>query len=298
MRHTGDSLRAIRPDVPNVAVFDTAFHQSMPPKAFHYALPHELYRMHHVRRYGFHGSSHQYVAKEASSYLGIPEEHLNLITLHLGNGASAAALQGGKSIDTSMGLTPLEGLIMGTRCGDLDPAVHFYISRKTNKPFEAIEDVLNKESGLLGLSGVSNDLRDVEATAAEGDERCRLALALYCYRLKKYVGAFAAVMGGLDALAFTAGVGENSPEIRAAVCDGLSFLGVELDSECNASARGVEREISAKHSRARVFVVPTDEERLIADETVALVASMAVGAAGKVLPKNHSGPTVPSCRDA
>ena len=260
-------LRALRPDVPNVAVFDTAFHQSMPPKAFHYALPRELYRMHHIRRYGFHGSSHHYVAGEASRYLGVPEEHLNLITLHLGNGASAAALQGGKSIDTSMGLTPLEGLIMGTRCGDLDPAVHFYLSRKTGKPFEAIEDTLNRESGLKGICGM-NDMREIQRCAEAGDAQAKLAIEMFCYRVKKYIGSYYAVLGQVDAIIFTGGIGENSARIRRESCENLTALGISVDDLRNEEASFGIAEIQSEDSRVKILVIPTDEEREIARQTI------------------------------
>ncbi|MDQ1335639.1 MAG: acetate kinase [Thermodesulfobacteriota bacterium] len=261
------ALRELRPDVPNVAVFDTAFHQSMPPKAFHYALPSEFYRMHHVRRYGFHGSSHQYVAKEASRYLGIPEEQLNLITLHLGNGASASALHGGKSIDTSMGLTPLEGLIMGTRCGDLDPAVHFYLSRKTGKSFEAIEDILNKESGLKGICGM-NDMREIQRCAEDGDDQAELAIEMFCYRIKKYIGSYYAVLGRVDAIIFTGGIGENSARVRKESCEGLTALGISLDDHRNEEASFGVLEIQSEESRVKMLVIPTDEEREIALQTI------------------------------
>ena len=260
-------LRALRPDVPNVAVFDTAFHQSMPPKAFHYALPRELYRMHHIRRYGFHGSSHHYVAGEASRYLGVPEEHLNLITLHLGNGASAAALQGGKSIDTSMGLTPLEGLIMGTRCGDLDPAVHFYLSRKTGRPFEAIEDTLNRESGLKGICGM-NDMREIQRCAEAGDAQAKLAIEMFCYRVKKYIGSYYAVLGRVDAIIFTGGIGENSARIRRESCENLTALGISVDDLRNEDASFGIAEIQSEDSRVKILVIPTDEEREIARQTI------------------------------
>jgi acetate kinase len=260
-------LRALRPDVPNVAVFDTAFHQSMPPKAFHYALPHELYRMHHIRRYGFHGTSHQYVASEASRYLGIPGERLHLITLHLGNGASAAAVQGGKSMDTSMGLTPLEGLIMGTRCGDLDPAVHFYLSRRTGSPIEAIEDILNKESGLKGICG-ANDMREIQRRAESGDAQAELAVKMFCYRIKKYIGAYYAVLGRVDAIVFTGGIGENSARVRSESCEGLTALGISLDERRNRKAPSGGIEIQTEGSRVKVLVIPTDEEREIARQTI------------------------------
>ena len=265
-----ESLRML-PDIPQVAVFDTAFHTTIPPQAHVYALPYEYYTDHGVRRYGFHGISFQSVSKRTDAVLGGKLSELKVVIAHLGNGASITAVDRGKSVDTSMGLTPLEGLVMGTRPGDLDPGVILYMMRQLGLSAGDVDRILNKESGLLGVSGISNDMRDVRATAATGDKRCQLALELYSYRLKKYVGAFAAIMGGLDALVFTAGVGENDPEIRATVCEGLSFLGVELDAEANARLRGVEGDISAAGSRVRVLVVPTDEERLIADETVALV---------------------------
>lgn len=262
-----EALRALRPDVPNVAVFDTAFHQSMPPKAFHYALPNELYRLHHVRRYGFHGTSHQYVAQEAASYLGIPGDRLNLITIHLGNGASAAAVQGGRSVDTSMGLTPLEGLIMGTRCGDLDPAVHFYLSRKTGKPFDAIEDILNRESGLKGICGM-NDMREIQRCAEEGDAQAGLAIEMFCYRIKKYIGAYTAVLGRVDAIVFTGGIGENAARVRRESCEGLEGLGILLDERRNSEAPRGGVEIHCEDSKVKILVIPTDEEREIARQTI------------------------------
>lgn len=260
-------LRALRPDVPNVAVFDTAFHQSMPPRAFHYALPHELYRMHHVRRYGFHGTSHHYVSREASRHLGIPSEELNLITLHLGNGASAAALRGGKSIDTSMGLTPLEGLIMGTRCGDIDPAVHFYLSKKTGKRFDDIEDMLNKESGLRGICG-ANDMREIRHRAEGGDAQAELAIEMFCYRIKKYIGAYTAVLGRVDAIVFTGGIGENASSVRAGVCEDLEHLGISIDGAKNEAASGSVSEIQKEGAPVKVLVVRTNEEREIARQTI------------------------------
>ena len=260
-------MRELLPDVPQVAVFDTAFHQTMPPQAFHYALPAEFYRSYGVRRYGFHGSSHRYVTKEAAHHLSIPLERLNLITLHLGNGASATAIQRGKSIDTSMGLTPLEGLIMGTRCGDLDPAVHFYLARKTGRPFEEIESILNKESGLKGICGV-NDMREIQRRAAEGDVQAELALAMFCYRVRKYIGAYYAALGSLDAVVFTGGIGENSALVRSRSCSGLSALGISLDERRNGDAGGDIAQIQAQDSRVKILVIPTNEEREIAQQTV------------------------------
>lgn len=262
----------ILPDTPQVAVFDTAFHATIPARAHVYALPYGYYRDHGVRRYGFHGISFQSVSQRTNVLLGGRLSELKVVIAHLGNGASITAVDRGKSVDTSMGLTPLEGLVMGTRGGDLDPGVLLFMMRELGLSAGDVDRILNKESGVLGVSGVSNDMRDVLANAVTGDARCQLALDLYSYRVKKYVGAFAAAMGGLDALVFTAGVGENSPEIRAAACAGLSFLGIELDAESNARVRGMEGGINAKGSRVRVLVVPTDEERLIADETVSVVA--------------------------
>ncbi len=264
----GESLR-ILPDTPQVAVFDTAFHTTIPAEAHVYALPYEYYGAYGVRRYGFHGISFQSVSQRTSALLGGRLSELRVVIAHLGNGASITAVNGGRSVDTSMGMTPLEGLVMGTRPGDLDSGVILFMMRQLGLSAGDVDRVLNKESGLLGVSGIGNDMRDVLAQAATGDKRCQLALALYSYRVKKYIGAYAAAMGGLDAVVFTAGVGENSPEIRAAVCEGLSFLGIELDADTNVGVRGVECDISAAGSRVRVLVVPTDEERLIAEETVA-----------------------------
>lgn len=265
-----EALRALRPDVPNVAVFDTAFHLSMPPKAFRYALPGELYEIHHVRRYGFHGSSHRYVAMEASRCLGVAIERLNLIIFHLGNGASAAAVQSGKSVDTSMGLTPLEGLMMGTRCGDIDPAIPFYISRKTGKPFDTIEEMLNRESGLKGICGM-NDMREIERRAEEGDIQAQLAVEMYCYRIKKYIGSYYAVLGRVDAIVFTGGIGENSALIRKKACEGLGGLGISIDDRRNVEAQRGEGEIQSEDSRVKIVIIPTDEEREIARQTIQAV---------------------------
>jgi acetate kinase len=264
-----ESLRLL-PAIPQVAVFDTAFHATIPPRAHVYALPFEYYAGHGVRRYGFHGISFQSVTRRADALLGGALSRSKVVIAHLGNGASISAVVDGMCVDTSMGLTPLEGLIMGTRGGDIDPGVVLYLMRQPGASVDAVEELLNKRSGLLGVSGVGNDMRDVLASAAAGNERSCLAVDMFSYRVKKYVGAYAAAMGGLDALVFTAGVGENSPEIRAAICEGLGFLGVELDPEANASTRGIERETSTPGSRVRVLVVPTDEEGLIAEETLAV----------------------------
>src|SRR5512143_2330461 len=265
-------MRQREPGVREAAVFDTAFHQTMPPRAFHYALPHDFYQSYGVRRYGFHGSSHRYVAREAARYLGVSGDRLNLITLHLGNGASAAAIERGRSIDTSMGLTPLEGLIMGTRCGDVDPAVHFYLARKTGRPFEEIEGILNKESGLKGICGV-NDMREIENRAQGGDTQAELAIEMFCYRVRKYIGAYYAALGSVDAIIFTGGIGENSAAVRTKSCEGLSALGITLDELRNNADAGGIREIQAADSRVRILVVPTNEEHEIARQTVDIVES-------------------------
>ena len=264
--------RKAAPDVPQVAVFDTAFHQTIPPRAFHYALPRRLYTEDRVRRYGFHGSSHAYVAKKAARYLNRPLTALNLITLHLGNGASAAAVEGGRSIDTSMGLTPLEGLIMGTRCGDIDPAIIFYLGRETGRSMEAIDSLLNKESGLRGLCGV-NDMREITRLAQEGDEDARLAIDMVCYRIRKYIGAYYAALGRLDAIIFTGGVGENAAAIRQETCQGLTPLGIDLDPERNDAGSREARAIHSDASRVKILVIPTNEELEIAEATHLLLTS-------------------------
>ena len=260
-------MRELLPDVPQVAVFDTAFHQTIQPRAFLYALPYAFYRSHGVRRYGFHGTSHHYVAREAAQHLGRPLTTLNLITLHLGNGASATAIERGKSMDTSMGLTPLEGLIMGTRCGDLDPAVPFYLAGKTGRPYDEIEGVLNRESGLKGICGV-NDMREIQSRAFGKDEQAELALEMFCYRVKKYIGAYCAALGTVDAIVFTGGIGENSALVRSRSCEGLSGLGISLDERSNHEVAGGITEIQAGESRVKILVVPTDEEREIAQQTI------------------------------
>jgi acetate kinase len=262
--------RRVFPDIPHVAVFDTAFHQTLPPKAYLYAVPYELYETHRVRRYGFHGMSYRYVSQRAAGLLGKPLNKVKMIICHLGNGVSMAALDGGKSIDTSMGLTPLEGLIMGTRSGDVDPGVIFFLHRELGLSVDRIEDLLNRESGLLGISGASNDMRDVIRKASEGNQRCRLALEAFAYRAKKFVGAYAAALGGLDALVFTAGIGENSPLIRQMICQNLECMGISLDETKNEEAIGVEKLISTPTSRASILVVPTDEERVIVMDTLAV----------------------------
>ncbi len=261
------------PKVPHVAVFDTAFHQSIPEHAFRYAVPQNLYQKRRVRRYGFHGTSHYYVAKAAARLMGRPLKTLNLITLHLGNGASATAVKGGKSIDTSMGMTPLEGLIMGTRSGDIDPAIIFYLRRQTGLGRDAVESILNKDSGLKGICGV-NDMREIEKLARDGDSRAQLALEMFCYRIKKYVGAYTAVLGRLDAVVFTAGIGENSALIRARSCRGLSHLGIEVDSAKNKPKSKEAFEIQTKTSTVKVLVVPTNEELEIAEQTLTCIQNL------------------------
>ena len=255
------------PDVPQVGVFDTAFHQTIPPHSFHYALPYELYTDHHVRRYGFHGTSHYYVATMAAKHLGRPLEEVNLITLHLGNGASAAAIQNGKCIDTSMGLTPLEGLVMGTRCGDIDPAVHFYLMRQTGMSADEIEKLLNSQSGLKGICGM-NDMRQIQQKAEAGDERAMLALDMFCYRIRKYIGAYIAVIGRTDAIVFTGGIGENSAAVRERTCSGLDNLGISLDLKKNATVSGKVTEIQKDGASIKIMVVATDEELEIARQTI------------------------------
>ncbi|AJG40535.1 acetate kinase [Thermotoga sp. RQ7] len=261
------------PGVPNVAVFDTAFHQTIPQKAYLYAIPYEYYEKYRVRRYGFHGTSHRYVSKRAAEILGKKLEELKIITCHIGNGASIAAVKHGKCIDTSMGFTPLEGLVMGTRSGDLDPAIPFFIMEKEGISPQEMYDILNKKSGVYGLSkGFSSDMRDIEEAALKGDEWCKLILDIYHYRIAKYIGAYAAAMNGVDAIVFTAGVGENSPITRGDVCSYLEFLGVKLDKQKNEETiRGKEGIISTPDSRVKVLVVPTNEELMIARDTKEIV---------------------------
>ncbi|MCL2354218.1 MAG: acetate kinase [Defluviitaleaceae bacterium] len=256
-------------DVPQVAVFDTAFHQTMPEKAFMYALPYDIYNKHKLRRYGFHGTSHGYVAGRAAAVLGKDIKSLKLISCHLGNGASICAIENGQSIDTSMGLTPLEGLIMGTRVGDVDPAAITFIMKKEGLTAEQIEDMMNKSSGVFGISGLSSDFRHLIDASTEGDAKAKLAIDMYCYRIAKYIGAYAAALKGVDAIIFTAGVGENASIIRKEVCMYLGFLGVEIDDDKN-SQRGVEVIISTTSAKTPVVVIPTNEELAIARETFAL----------------------------
>lgn len=259
------------PDVPQAVVFDTAFHQTMPPKAYMYAIPKVLYKKHKVRRYGFHGTSHNYVSQRAAEVVGRPLEDLKIITCHIGNGGSLTAVEGGKSIDTSMGMTPLEGLMMGTRSGDLDPAVVPFTMMKEDLTVNEVNSMLNKHSGLLAISGLSSDMREITDAMAEGEPNATLAFDMYVYRLRKYIGAYAAAMDGVDVIVFTAGVGENSVVIREATCEKLTFLGVEIDPELNKIRSKEPRLISTPNSKVKVLVVPTNEELMIARDTFRLV---------------------------
>ncbi len=264
------ACRQIMPDVPMVGVFDTAFHQTMPPKAYLYGIPHQYYQEHKVRRYGFHGTSHNYVSQRVHHLAELDPDNSRVIVCHLGNGASVTAVKNGKSVDTSMGLTPLEGLIMGTRSGDLDPGVIEYIAKKEHMTLEEVLKVLNKESGVLGLSGVSSDFRDLAEAMEQGNEQAAVAVEAFCYRVAKHIGAYTAALNGVDAIVFTAGIGENAAHIRSMICEYLGFLGITIDEEKNA-VRGKETEISTPDSKVAVFVIPTNEELAIARETAALL---------------------------
>ena len=264
------ACRQIMPDVPMVGVFDTAFHQTMPPKAYLYGIPHQYYEEHKVRRYGFHGTSHNYVSQRVHHLAELDPDNSRVIVCHLGNGASVTAVKNGKSVDTSMGLTPLEGLIMGTRSGDLDPGVIEYIAKKEHMTLEEVLKVLNKESGVLGLSGVSSDFRDLTEAMEQGNEQAAVAVEAFCYRVAKHIGAYTAALNGVDAIVFTAGIGENAAHIRSMICEYLGFLGITIDEEKNA-VRGKETEISTPDSKVSVFVIPTNEELAIARETAALL---------------------------
>lgn len=266
------AVDALMPKTPQVVVFDNAFHSTMPDYAYLYAIPYELYEKYHVRRYGFHGTSHRYVSRRVCEILGLDQADSKVITCHIGNGASIAAVLNGKVVDTSMGLTPLAGVMMGSRCGDIDPSAVTYLMEKLDMSPHEMSEFLNKKSGVLGITGISSDMRDVEAAANEGNERAVLALKMYAYRVKKYIGSYAAAMGGVDAVVFTAGVGENQTGLRADICQGLEFLGIEMDEAANAAARGREAVISSPSSRVKVVVVPTDEEIVIARDTQALVS--------------------------
>lgn len=266
-----DAISSILPDVPQVGVFDTAFHQTMPAKSYMYALPYKFYKEDGVRRYGFHGTSHRYVSKRVCEFLGVKYEDQKIITCHVGNGGSITAIDHGKSIDTSMGLTPTEGLMMGTRVGDVDPGALTFIMEKHNLTAKDLQAIINKQSGMAGVTDVSSDMREIDAAITDGNERAKLGLEMYEQRILKYVGAYAAEMGGVDIIVFTGGVGENQTHVRANVCRPLSFIGVKLNEEVNASTRGTETVISTPDSKVKVVVIPTDEEYLIARDTEAIV---------------------------
>ena len=265
------AIQKILPKVPQVAVFDTSFHQTMPPYAYIYALPYDYYEKYGVRRYGFHGTSHRYVAKRGCEFLGLDLENSRIITAHIGNGGSITAIKNGKSIDTSMGMTPVEGLMMGSRSGSVDPGVLTYLMEKENLSTRQINDIINKKSGLVGVSGVSSDMRDIENAIEQGNERARLAMDMYFYYILKYISGYIAVLGGVDAIIFTGGVGENQPIMRKYVCDSLAFLGVDFNNELNDRIKGRETELTFPNSKVRVAVIPTNEELAIAIDTEELV---------------------------
>lgn len=265
------AIQELMPQTPQVGVFDTAFHQTMPDYAYMYGLPQALYEKYGIRRYGFHGTSHRYVSKRACEFLGVPYENQRIITAHIGNGGSITAIKNGKSIDTSMGMTPVEGLIMGTRSGDVDPGVISYIMEKEHMSSSGISTLLNKFSGVLGVSGISSDMREIEAGVAENNPRAILAMNAYNYRIKKYVGSYAAVLGGVDILVFTGGVGENQALTRSYVCKNMEYMGIELDEELNAKVRAKEVVLSKPSSKVKVLIIPTDEELTIALDTVEIL---------------------------
>lgn len=265
------AIQELMPDTPQVGVFDTAFHQTMPDYAYMYGIPYSLYEKYGIRRYGFHGTSHRYVSARACEFLGVPYEEQRIITAHIGNGGSVAAIKDGKSIDTSMGMTPVEGLIMGTRSGDVDPGVISYIMEKEHMGTTGISTLLNKFSGVLGISGLSSDMREIEAGIASGNKRAILAMETYNYRIKKYIGSYAAVLGGVDILVFTGGVGENQSVTRRDVCRNMEYMGIELDEELNASVRAKEVVISKPTSKVKVVIIPTDEELTIANDTIEIL---------------------------
>lgn len=269
-----EACKQIMPNTPMVAVFDTAFHQTMPKYAYLYALPYDLYAEHGVRKYGFHGTSHQYVSGRAAKMLNRPIEELRLISCHLGNGASICAIKNGKSVDTSMGFTPLAGLAMGTRSGTIDPAVVFFLMDKGKMTAEEVNEYLNKKSGVLGISGVSSDFRDIQAAAESGNERAKLAIDIFCYRVKKYIGEYSTVTEGLDAVIFTAGIGENNDIIREKIVSGLDYLGISIDHKKNMNAKGKEMNISTSDAKVKTLVIPTNEELAIARETLELISQI------------------------
>lgn len=267
-----NAVKDLMGDIPQVGVFDTAFHQTMPPKAYMYGTPYSLYEKYAIRRYGFHGTSHRYVSKRVCEFLNVPYEDQKIISAHIGNGCSLAAVKGGKSIDTSMGMTPVEGLIMGTRAGDVDAGVLSFIMEKENIGPQSISTVVNKFSGLLGISGVSSDMREIQDAIAQGNDRAKLAFEMFCYRIKKYIGSYAAALGGLDILIFTGGIGENSSITRELICEELEFLGIKLNLDINNDIHGDEAIISAEDSKVKVVVIPTDEEFMIASDTMDIVS--------------------------
>ena len=266
-----NAVSELMPGLPQVGVFDTAFHQTMPDYAYMYAIPYELYEKYGIRRYGFHGTSHRYVAQRVCDFLGVNPAEKKIITCHIGNGASIAAVDGGKCVDTSMGLTPLEGVMMGTRSGDIDGGAVSFIQKKLGLDADCISDLLNKKSGVLGVTELSSDMREVDAACEKGDEKAILAMKMYNYRIKKYIGAYAAAMGGVDIIVFTAGVGENQWSTREEACEGLEFIGVKIDKELNKGLRGVEKVISTADSKVTVCIIPTDEELMIATDTMNLL---------------------------
>ncbi len=275
--HNPHNLRGIEeaeeilPNISHIAVFDTAFHSTLPPYAYIYPLPFNYYKEYGIRRYGFHGTSHRYVSNRTAELMNLPIEKLKIVTCHLGNGASVCAVKFGKSVDTSMGFTPLEGLVMGTRCGSIDPAIVLQIMARENISLHDMHTILNRQSGLLGISGISNDMREIIEEMQKGSQRAKLAFEIFTYTLRKYIGAYAAAMDGVDAISFTAGIGENAPLVREEVCKGLSFLGVKIDSEKNNSAVGIEKEISCADSKVKIFCIPTNEELIIATEAYNLL---------------------------
>lgn len=268
------SMENLLPGVPQVAVFDTSFHQSIPNYAFLYAIPYEYYSDQKIRKYGFHGTSHKYVAQKACKQLGLDFENSKIVTCHLGNGASIAAIKNGKSVDTSMGFTPVDGLIMGTRCGTIDPGVLLYIAEREKLNFKGISDLINKKSGVQGISGISSDMRDLEAAAAEGHERAKLALEMYEYRVKQYIGSYAASMNGIDLIIFTGGIGENARSLRKNVLSSISYLGLEFDNEANEKENGIDRLLTKPKSRVKAMAISTNEELVIATDTARIVKKL------------------------
>lgn len=268
------AMENLLPGVPQVAVFDTSFHQSIPDYAFLYAIPYEYYKDQKIRKYGFHGTSHKYVAQKACKQIGLDFENSKIVTCHLGNGASIAAIKNGKSVDTSMGFTPVDGLIMGTRCGSIDPGVLLYIAEREKLNFKGISDLINKKSGVQGISGLSSDMRDLEAASAEGNERAKLALEMYEYRVKQYIGSYAAAMNGVDLIIFTGGIGENSKPLRKNILTSISYLGLEFDNDANEKENGIDRLITKPKSKVKAMAISTNEELVIASDTVKIVSKL------------------------